>query len=349
MTLPRLVLAAVAAVATGLLTAPTLPVAAAASCEIDRIERIVAVGDVHGAYDQLVDILRTAGLLDARMRWSGRRTHLVQLGDVVDRGPDSRKVLDLLRRIEGDARRAGGAVHVLLGNHEVMRMLGDFRYTVPGEYKAFTTGESEELRQAFLDGQPPELRDELLKELPVGSLEMRVAFSRRGVYGEWLRKLNAVVRINGILFVHGGISPVNAGLRCDAINAAVRREITEEEGKSRADPLHTLSGAEDGPLWYRGLAEEPDSFAPEAEAILAAQQASAVVVAHTVTPDQRIRVRFGGRVVVVDTGMQPQYVESGRASALEIQRGVFTAIYADRRDRLFAQPAPAGSPAATGR
>src|SRR3990170_6802605 len=130
MTLPRLVLAAVAAVATGLLTAPTLPVAAAASCEIDRIERIVAVGDVHGAYDQLVDILRTAGLLDARMRWSGRRTHLVQLGDVVDRGPDSRKVLDLLRRIEGDARRAGGAVHVLLGNHEVMRMLGDFRYTV---------------------------------------------------------------------------------------------------------------------------------------------------------------------------------------------------------------------------
>jgi Calcineurin-like phosphoesterase len=88
--------------------------AASASCGIDGVDRIVAVGDVHGAYDRFVEILQTAGLVDNRQRWSGGRAHLVQLGDALDRGPDSRKVLDFLRRLEGEAAAAGGAVHALL-------------------------------------------------------------------------------------------------------------------------------------------------------------------------------------------------------------------------------------------
>src|SRR5262245_51188475 len=114
------------ALAASLLLAPSLhPRVGAASCGIDGVERIVAVGDVHGAYDRFVEILQTTGLIDNRQRWSGGRAHLVQLGDVVDRGPDSRKVLDLLQRLEGEAASAGGAVHSLLGNHEIARMLGD--------------------------------------------------------------------------------------------------------------------------------------------------------------------------------------------------------------------------------
>src|SRR6516225_11795598 len=112
-------------------------VAATAPCEIDGIERIVAVGDVHGAYDRFVAILRTAGVIDEQLHWAAGKTHLVQLGDVVDRGPDSRKALDLLRRLEAEAPPAGGQVHALLGNHEVARMLGDFRLVTPGEYAAF--------------------------------------------------------------------------------------------------------------------------------------------------------------------------------------------------------------------
>src|SRR5436190_1612273 len=109
---------------------------AAPACQLTGIDRIVAVGDVHGAYDRYVEILRTAGLLDDRLRWTGGRAHLVQLGDIVDRGPDSLKALDLLDRLEKDASRAGGAVHALLGNHEVMRMLGDLRFATAGEYEA---------------------------------------------------------------------------------------------------------------------------------------------------------------------------------------------------------------------
>src|SRR6516164_1822250 len=75
--------------------------AATQPCQIDGVERIVAVGDVHGAYDRFVAILRSAEIIDERLQWTAGKTHLVQLGDVVDRGPDSRKALDLLRRLEG--------------------------------------------------------------------------------------------------------------------------------------------------------------------------------------------------------------------------------------------------------
>jgi hypothetical protein len=308
--------------------------AAASTCELDGIDRIVAVGDVHGAYDRLVEILQTAGVVDARQRWAGQKTHLVQLGDVVDRGADSRKALDLLRRLQGEAEKAGGAVHLLLGNHEVMRMLGDLRFTTPGEYDAFLTPDSERTRAGVVETAKPPDRPRLLKETPLGSIEMRIAFGRAGDYGKWLRTLPVVVKINGILFLHGGISPAVATLNCGEINATVGKELGADLDKTRAAPLASLAAREDGPLWYRGLAQQPDTFATEVNGILAAQHARAIVIAHTVVPEGRILPRFGGRVIQMDTGMQPSYVPMGRASALEVRGGVVTAIYTDRRDTL---------------
>jgi calcineurin-like phosphoesterase family protein len=309
-------------------------VAAPTSCTLENIERIVAVGDVHGAYDRYIEILRTAGVIDTRQRWSGGRTHLVQLGDIVDRGPDSRKALDLLRRLEPDAESAGGAVHVLLGNHEVARMLGDLRYVDPGEYRAFVTSDSEEIRQRVAQSPNVSDRDAFLKATPPGSIEMQIAFGPDGTYGKWLRTLDAVAKINGVLFLHGGISPAVSSVPCDEINATVRREVAADLDQTRRAPLASLAAREDGPLWYRGLAEQPDSFAPEVEGILTGQHARAIVVAHTVSTTGRIRVRFGGSVIQIDTGMQPAYVQNGRASALEIRGNQFTAIYTDRRDML---------------
>ena len=319
-----------------LLAAP--PARAAAGCEIQGAERVVAVGDVHGAYDALVGILRAAGVIDEKQKWIGGRTHLVQLGDVVDRGPDSRKALDLLRRLEKEASRAKGAVHALLGNHEVMWMLGDLRYVSAAEYASFTTKDSEELRERLLERAKPEARDQLRSQTPLGYVELNLAFARDGDYGKWLRGHDAVVKIDGVLFLHGGISPAVAAMPCAEINAQVRREIGEQLQETRQAPLKSLAGREDGPLWYRGLAQEPDSFQPELEKILQAQGARAIVIAHTPAPGGRIRSRFDGRVLQIDTGMLSSYVPDGRASALEIKGGKLTAIYADRRDAL---PEPA--------
>ena len=309
------------------------------ACEFEGVERIVAIGDVHGAYDQFLEILQAAGIADRRGRWAGGKTHFVQTGDVVDRGPDSRKTLDLLRRLEREASSAGGRVHALIGNHEAMRLMADLRYVAPGEYKAFSDGSSGDLRRAFIEQAAPENRAQLEKELVPGMLEMIRAFGPKGDYGTKIRASNAVVRINGVVFLHGGISPAVAPTPCSTINETVRRELSVDLQKTRDTPTESLTAREDGPLWYRGLAQEPETFEPQVTAILEAQKAKAMVIAHTVPKTGRITPRFGNRVFMIDTGMQPAYVPNGRASALEIRGGVFTAIYKDSREVLTGQQA----------
>ena len=159
-------------------------------CDITTSERVVAIGDVHGAYDQFVGMLRAAGLIDGRQRWTGGRARLVQTGDVLDRGADSKKVVDLLIKLEREAAAAGGRVHALVGNHEFMRLVGDWRYVSPGEFKAFQDGDSADLRDrvharnADLAAQRAraenrtfnerEYRAQFFKDFPLGYFEMQL-------------------------------------------------------------------------------------------------------------------------------------------------------------------------------
>jgi hypothetical protein len=327
------------------------PLPAASPCEWTGIERVVAIGDVHGAYDRFVEILKAAGVIDGGLHWAAGSAHVVQLGDILDRGDDSRKVLDLVRRLEKEAKAARGRLHLLLGNHEVARMLGDLRLTAPGEYSAFATRDSESIRDKYLKSLNPPTADErarLIQQMPLGFFEMRQAFGPDGEYGRWLRQFPVTVKIDGLMFLHGGISPAVAPLGCAAINDQVRRELTTDLEKTREAPLASLTARVDGPLWYRGLAQEDDSFAPQIDEILAKAQADAVVIGHTVATTGRITSRFGGRVIQIDTGMQPAYAQGGRASALQIMGGAMTAIYVDRRDPLVV-PARQRAPAAAAR
>jgi hypothetical protein len=298
------------------------------SCVVDGVERIVAVGDIHGAYDQFVELLKVAGLVDEKLHWTGGRAHLVQTGDVVDRGPDSLKALDLLRRLQSEAPKTGGAVHPLIGNHEAMRILGDMRYVHSGEYQAFVNDKSETVRRQYVL-QDPDSRT--LADTPLGLVEMRSAFGHGGDYGKWLRSLDAVMRIDRIMFMHGSLSLQTAARPCDEMNKTIRRELDRDLDRTRMDPQKTLAAGENGPLWYRGvntIAEE------DVDQILKLADARAIVVGHTVSQTGRIGVRFGGKVFSIDTGMQPAYVPTGHASALEIVGDVFTAIYTDGRQVL---------------
>jgi hypothetical protein len=208
------------------------------------------------------------------------------------------------------------------------------RYVAPGEYAAFANGDSEMTRDRYLTTIKDSDRAQARQQLPLGGLELRTAFGRQGSYGEWLRKHDGVVRINGIVFLHGGISPAVAPMTCDQINDTVRREIGNDIDKTRSAPLQSLAAREDGPFWYRGLAMLPDTETATIDNILSQQHARAIVVAHTVTVDGKIRSRFDGRVFQIDTGMQPAYVPFGRPSALEFIGAKVTAIYLDHRDTL---------------
>ncbi|MDH5580066.1 MAG: metallophosphoesterase, partial [Betaproteobacteria bacterium] len=265
---------------------PPGQVATSEACEIVTTERVVAVGDVHGAYDKFVGILREAKLIDSKRRWIGGRAVFVQTGDIFDRGPDSRKVLDLLMKLTDEAARAGGRVHALLGNHEAMRAIGFYRDVGPGEYAAFRSSTSDDLRARYFEAALDDnitrakaagtefdrgaFRTEFFETTPLGALEMRLAFSPKSDYGRWLRERDAIVKINGVVFMHGGPSVVTTSLGCAAINTNVRAELGTVT-LSDPDLEHSLIMGTDGPLWYRGLVDgTPGVGLAEVETILTA-------------------------------------------------------------------------------
>jgi len=261
------------------------------------VERIVAVGDVHGDYDALVTVLRSANLLDEKNNWSGGKTHLAQTGDVLDRGPDSRKAMDLLMRLEGQAEQAGGHVHALIGNHEAMNVYGDLRYVSAGEYAAFAD-----------PGSKPS------GDHPAGYNEHRVAFSPKGTYGKWILSHNAAVKINDTLFMHGGISPKYVSTKISQINDRVRDDLKHPDnaqGGILTDP--------EGPLWYRGLAIEDESnLQSHLNKVMKNFGIERIVVSHTYA-NAAITPRFAGRVVMIDIGLSRVYDGISKVGCLVIE------------------------------
>lgn len=208
----------------------------------DQREAVVAIGDVHGDFDDFVIILQRAGLIDAQHHWAGGQTTFVQVGDLLDRGPKPREVMDLVISLEKEAPKAGGRVVSLLGNHEMMNIMGDLRYVTAENYAAYADGNSaERQRSAYQEyvkwrnshaqllaelPQPMELTEaEWMARHPPGFIEQREAFGPNGSYGKWLREHSAVAKIGEVIFLHGGIHPNLAHLKLDTINSHIRDEI----------------------------------------------------------------------------------------------------------------------------
>jgi hypothetical protein len=203
---------------------------------------LIAIGDVHNDFDDLVAILQRTGLIDAQKHWSGGKSRFVQVGDLLDRGPKPREVLALMMALEKEADQAGGRVVSLLGNHEAMNLMGDLRYVTPANFASFADANSEERRKAAYSDfvkwkgshaslltelpQPMELTEaEWMARHPLGFIEQREAFAPKGEYGAWLRAHAAVAEIDGIVFLHGGIHPDVAKIKVDEVNKHIRDEI----------------------------------------------------------------------------------------------------------------------------
>ena len=307
-----------------------------AECTWTGVNRVVAVGDVHGDYGQLVAVLREAGVIDTRNKWKGGKTHLVQVGDLNDRGPDTRKVLDLFMDLEKQARGAGGFVHALIGNHEAMSIYGDLRYVTPGDFASFRDGNSEKVREAFYQMHLKELASDPNQaanakpdeaywkawedEHPLGYFERRFEFGPNGRYGKWIAAHDTIIRINDTVFVHSGISPKYAEMQCEVINDRIREELKD---------FNLLKGGLvtdlDGPLWYRELASGEETVLEEhVQRVLDFFGARRIVIGHTPTKGS-IVPRFGGKVVQVDVGLSAVYgshmawllIEGGNAFAVQ--------------------------------
>jgi hypothetical protein len=368
-------------------------------------ERIVAIGDIHGAFEEFVTIMERTGLIDANRNWAGGQTLFVQTGDVLDRGPAARASLDLIMELQRESKKQNGKVIPLLGNHETMNMMHDLRYVSAEGYKAFATDQSEKIREnnyrqyrKFLAGHaghqhtaPPDneaARQQWMSEHPLGFFEYCDAFGPRGEYGKWLRAHDAVVQIGDVLFIHGGLNPKLHIRSVDDLNDRVHseiakfdsiwellvtrsiiwrymtfqealRQVQEEwtvvqtrgqiEDPEAAQAMRAfltlqnwLTVSPDGPLWYRGLALEPEEkLKSDLVAMLKHLKVKYIVAGHTVRPKFDLMPRFDGHVYLIDTGMLKQ-AYGGRASALEIKDGRFTAYYSDSQPQVLDPPPTEG-------
>jgi hypothetical protein len=342
---------------------------AAGSTAIAR-SKIVVFGDVHGGATELRSLLEALEMIDQSGSWVGGDTRLVSLGDLLDRGPDSKAVMDLLMRIASEAPQSGGQFHMVLGNHEIMNLTGDMRYVAQEEFAAFAGQEDPADRQAARDAyltasaDPETAAAEFEQHHPPGFFGHRRAFQPTGRYGRWLLAHPQILVLDGTVFVHGGLSDRFGELSIQAFNDQATAELREllelgenliAEGRLPPwqDLLHSqptdpeaglparfldlrasLSHQIDGPSWYRGTAGcHPLIEQPRFERVLAAQSVQRIVMGHTPTNPRIIQTRFDGRAVLADTGMYAEYYRGSR-SALIIDGDQLTSLTLNARGEL---------------
>ena len=254
--------------------------------ELPMPPNIFAISDVHGVYDVVRDLLTANKVNDAQNRWTFGKGHLVILGDVADRGDQVTQAYWLIRALEDSARKAGGAVHMLIGNHELMMLTGDFRYVNP-------------IYMNQADGMP-------------GLAQL---YGTQSEIGRWLRSRPLMMKLGDILFLHGGISPefIARGLNINTANR--ERRLTPRE--ERNDVNAFLLGSS-GPLWYRGfvLGDQRDSITEtDLDRILAHFKVKRIAVGHTTVDN--VNTLHNGKILAVDAGIQHRrseglYIESGK-------------------------------------
>ena len=255
-----------------------------AQVEWKGIERVVAFADVHGAYDELVALLASQGIIDGDLRWTGGRTHLVSLGDLLDRGDDSRKVMDLLMRLQQEAAASGGQVHVVVGNHEAMNVLGDLRYVTRGEYASYLPDEDPAERAArqaeWLTWNPGRTAAEFEQRFPPGYFGHRRLLGPDGRYGRWILAQPVMIVVNDSVFLHGGPSSTLVGRSVADIDrsyaAAIENYVAAESAARAAGLVRFEDPYSARPdLARQRLAEMPDEAARRAAAPLVDRLAAA--------------------------------------------------------------------------
>ena len=213
-------------------------------------------------------------------------TVLVQLGDILSRGDDERRILDLLARLAEEARLVGGEVIVLIGNHELMAAQGDFRYVTPGALAAWAE---------LADPSAP-----CPATLPPAACGRALAFAPGGPMARRLATFPMVAQVDGSLFVHGGLLPEHLDAGIDALNDQARAFFSG----AVSEPGPALAGPR-SPLWVRALGEEPPDCAAVAQT-LAMTGARRLVVGHTLQANG-IQPACAGTLWRIETGLSAVY------------------------------------------
>jgi hypothetical protein len=238
--------------------------------------KIGAVSDIHGQYDTFIKLLKNNGVIDTQEKWSFGNGHFVVAGDIFDRGPQVTEVLWFLYDLEKQAEENGGKLHVLLGNHDVMVLNGNLRSVHP-KYKEISK----------------------ILETPFNTL-----FNEGTVLGDWLRTRPVLVKVNNILFTHGGLHPdfVNKGMSLHQINNVFKQQLIESELPKERTAIGDYLHRNNGPIYYRGYFQGQLATDAQINQLLTHFKIKNIVVGHTT--HKQIETRYNGKVIVIDANMK---------------------------------------------
>ena len=253
--------------------------------------RTVVLGDLHGSLDAFHRILTRAGLLEGSS-WRGGRTILVQLGDVIDRGPQSLETYEFLADLQGRAAKGRGRVVRLLGNHEVSLLEGDFQFA---DFPA-----------------PDALARRIRRDVLEGRVQAAYAhagwlFTHAGLHCDLLLKLQADLRREapGRRFSLPRLA--------ERINRALRAAV---ETGDFSDPIFSVGEARGGDRRRGGI-----FWADYDEEMSAPARVPRIHQVFGHTPEGRTGARFrrtsDGRRINIDIGIADDY--GGNLGYLEIQ------------------------------
>lgn len=243
--------------------------------ELDTEEKIFAIGDIHGRYNALINLLQNHNVINADLNWNFAKGHLVLLGDVFDRGNKVTELLWFFHELQIEAQNSGGNVHLLLGNHEVMALTGDHRY-ISAKYDFFNRFTYTNYYQLF---------------------------GKNTVLGRWLRNQNTIVQINDYLFMHAGISPQfeAKNYTYPAINLELQIYLNSDKPLQEGSMVDIILGSY-GPLWYRGYmySEDRVSRVPQEfiNYYLKSRGLKRMILGHN--EQSRISTSYEGKIVSVD-------------------------------------------------
>ncbi len=265
----------------------------------EGVDTIAAISDIEGHYNALVAWLKSNEIITEDFKWSFGNNHLVFNGDMVDRGDEVFQSLWLIYKLEAEAEAAGGKVHYVFGNHEQLNVQGIYD-------------------RANLQYVNPRY----FNEADVLGLDYSNWLSKETELGRWIRTKNAIVQIDEKLFVHGGISPrlVYSHLTKKEVNDINRSTLLIP---SKEYNMHqTLIASEDGPLWYRGLADE-DITQAQVQEILDQYKCKQIIIGHTMVSNDNIEPLYNGSVIPIDLAVRQNFRKGIVKGIMITASGVF--------------------------
>jgi len=256
-------------------------------------DKVFAVSDIEGEFEPFRKLLLRVKVIDSNYNWIFGKGNLLVAGDLFDRGKQVTQYLWLLYKLEDEAKEKGGAVHVILGNHEIMNLSGDLRYVDVAYYVNCKT-----INENYTN-----------------------LYTENTELGRWLRSKNVIEKDGDFLMVHGGVAQVinKLNMPLAEINSLCRPYYALPLEQIPDGKIQLFFDGTTSPFWYRGYFITPKATQAQIDSTLAIYQVRQILVGHDII--DHISRLYNNEVIGLDVDEH-----QGTHEGLLSESGVFCRI-----------------------